>query len=140
MRSNSFDNSFLDESQENLLSRGRLEGDATERCGCWRVKSLHDCFTRFYNDFYEFAKKSLEMGQSDPRKIIFAIKMGLALSVSSVLIFWEDLSTDMGQYSIWAILTVIVMFEFSIGALIWLPPQFLFKWFNSNMIFMILCA
>ncbi|KAE8716075.1 putative aluminum-activated malate transporter 3 [Hibiscus syriacus] len=56
------------------------------------------------------------MGRSDPRKVIFAMKMGLALSLTSLLIFWKGSHEDIAQYSIWAILTVIVMFEFSIGA------------------------
>lgn len=81
------------------------------------------CFTllsrstkKSWNDLQDFATKAWEMGLSDPRKIIFAIKMGLALAIVSLLIFWKESYHDVGQYSIWAILTVIVMFEFSIGA------------------------
>ncbi|KAL3501691.1 hypothetical protein ACH5RR_036140 [Cinchona calisaya] len=116
----------MDESQENLLSCGSMEGNANERFGYKCFKSLRDCFTRFYHGFQEFAKKALEMGRSDPRKVIFSLKMGLTLSLSSVLIFLEDSFTDSGQYSIWAILTVIVMFEFSIGALVLLSLYLLY--------------
>lgn len=72
---------------------------------------------KFREDILDFALKAWEMGRSDPRKVIFAIKMGLALSIVSSLIFWKESfhHIDIGQYSIWAILTVIVMFEFSIG-------------------------
>ncbi|KAL6187928.1 hypothetical protein ACLB2K_039323 [Fragaria x ananassa] len=72
---------------------------------------------KFGEDVLDFALKAWEMGRSDPRKVIFAIKMGLALSIVSSLIFWKESfhHIDIGQYSIWAILTVIVMFEFSIG-------------------------
>ncbi|KAE8666074.1 Serine/threonine-protein phosphatase 2A 65 kDa regulatory subunit A beta isoform [Hibiscus syriacus] len=60
--------------------------------------------------------ESKDFGRSDPRKVIFAMKMGLALSLASLLIFWKGSHEDIAQYSIWVILTVIVMFEFSIGA------------------------
>ncbi|XP_024025515.1 aluminum-activated malate transporter 9 [Morus notabilis] len=71
---------------------------------------------KFWKDSVDFARKAWEMGRSDPRKIIFAFKMGLALALVSLLIFWKESYHDIDQYVIWAILTVIVMFEFSIGA------------------------
>ncbi|MCD9645582.1 Aluminum-activated malate transporter 4 [Datura stramonium] len=42
--------------------------------------------------------------------------MGSALSLVSVIIFFKDALPYIGTYSIWAILTVVVVFEFSIGA------------------------
>ncbi|XP_052199723.1 aluminum-activated malate transporter 9 [Diospyros lotus] len=72
--------------------------------------------TRLCNELQDYAGKVLEMGRSDRRKVIFAAKMGLALAVVSLLLFWVDLFPELSQYAIWAILTVVVMFEFSIGA------------------------
>ncbi|TYJ05704.1 hypothetical protein E1A91_A12G181800v1 [Gossypium mustelinum] len=80
------------------------------------LKVMREKIKNSWVEFNDFARKALEMGRSDPRKVLFAVKMGLALSLTSLLIFWKGSYQDFAQYSIWAILTVIVMFEFSIGA------------------------
>ncbi|KAK9277781.1 hypothetical protein L1049_007328 [Liquidambar formosana] len=109
--------------KERLLVLGSLE-DEEEGSRCMLFSSMVKSITQSWNDLIDFFRKAWEMGRSDPRKIIFSIKMGLALSSVSLLIFWKEpqsevgniQNSDLGQYSIWAILTVIVMFEFSIGA------------------------
>nr|CAB3470274.1 unnamed protein product [Digitaria exilis] len=53
--------------------------------------------------------------RADPRKPIFAGKVGLALALISFLVFLRE-PHDIVSHSIWAILTVVVVFEFSIGA------------------------
>ncbi|KAJ9140717.1 hypothetical protein P3X46_031327 [Hevea brasiliensis] len=108
---------YTDNSKENQLLFGSFRGDAdiavTSKSTCFG--SLSRQIKNSSNELQDFAEKAWEMGRSDPRKIIFAIKMGLALAIVSLLIFWKGLY-DISQYSIWAILTVIVMFEYSIGA------------------------
>ncbi|XP_011077123.1 aluminum-activated malate transporter 4 [Sesamum indicum] len=110
----SLSSSFSRKSRERLLDLGSLESqyEETGRCMCL-TSAICDKFTQYFKDF---SRRALEMGRNDPRKIMHAIKMGLALSIVSLLIFWKEPFPDAAQYSIWAILTVIVMFEFSIGA------------------------
>ncbi|XP_009617358.1 aluminum-activated malate transporter 9-like [Nicotiana tomentosiformis] len=108
---NFFKKASSDENKEKLLPN-----DYDERKGCCNCFSpLNDRFTSFFNNLQDFAKKAIEMGRNDPRKIIFSLKMGFALSFVSLLIFWKK-PNDIAQFAIWAILTVLVMFEFSIGA------------------------
>ncbi|CAH8391084.1 unnamed protein product [Eruca vesicaria subsp. sativa] len=59
--------------------------------------------------------RAWEMGTSDPRKIIFSAKMGLALTLISLLVFFKLPGSEVSNHYLWAILTIIVIFEFSIG-------------------------
>ncbi|CAN6280097.1 unnamed protein product [Urochloa humidicola] len=51
----------------------------------------------------------------DPRKPVFAAKVAVALALITLLVFLREPS-DIASHSVWAILTVVVVFEFSIGA------------------------
>ncbi|XP_068326159.1 aluminum-activated malate transporter 4-like isoform X1 [Pyrus communis] len=119
----SFRHSFAERSKERLLSRKGYSdlgfnscetGDEHVKCGCFR--RISDGFNNFCNNFQGTFIKLYQMGHSDPRKAIFAIKMGLSLALVSLLIFFKVPLKDVSQYSIWAILTVVVVFEFSVGA------------------------
>ncbi|KAK4410333.1 Aluminum-activated malate transporter 4 [Sesamum angolense] len=102
-------------SKERLLPFGSLERNEDDTITCSCFKLMHDRVLQLWKDSCNFSKKAFEMGRKDPRKVIYAIKMGFALALVSLFIFWKK-PADVSQFSIWAILTVIVMFEFSIGA------------------------
>ncbi|XP_038892455.1 aluminum-activated malate transporter 4 isoform X2 [Benincasa hispida] len=115
--------SFLDQNREKLLSRkgysdfGLSTYDGTSdnvKCRCFRTVS--DAVTNLWKGFHDTTIKLYEMGCSDPRKFFFAAKMGLSLALASLVIFFRQPLKEVGQYSIWAILTVVVVFEFSVGA------------------------
>ncbi|XP_048132264.1 aluminum-activated malate transporter 12-like isoform X2 [Rhodamnia argentea] len=57
-----------------------------------------------------------EMGKEDPRRVIHSIKVGLALTLASLLCLLESLSQGIGQNAIWAVMTVVVVLEFTAGA------------------------
>uniref|UniRef100_A0A0D9VKL2 Aluminum-activated malate transporter n=1 Tax=Leersia perrieri TaxID=77586 RepID=A0A0D9VKL2_9ORYZ len=59
-------------------------------------------------EMWAFARK-------DPRKPVFAAKVATALALITLLVFLRE-PTDLANHSVWAILTVVVVFEFSIGA------------------------
>ncbi|KAG6759654.1 hypothetical protein NC652_025724 [Populus alba x Populus x berolinensis] len=111
-----FRHNYVESGKEWQPLLGGLSGDVEQAGKCKYLNLLSEKISKSLNDFQDFAVRAWEMGRSDPKKVIFAIKMGLALSIVSLLIFWKGSNEDISQYSIWAILTVIVMFEYSIGA------------------------
>lgn len=106
----------INRSKERLLSRKFLFEEPDHNNGDKDDASFLDRITKSWEDLQAFLVKIYEMGRSDPRQIVFAAKSGLALAFVSVLIFFKEPIAYIRQYSIWAILTVIVVFEFSIGA------------------------
>lgn len=114
--------SFVERGREKLLSRkynSDVEFDASynghEGCLHWLFRSAQEKFSRWCSNVQETAAKAYKMGRSDPRKVVFAAKVASALSLVSILIFLKEPLPYIGKHSIWAILTVVVVFEFSIG-------------------------
>ncbi|KGN63811.1 aluminum-activated malate transporter 9 [Cucumis sativus] len=117
----SFKHSFA-ERRERLLSTAKEFPDL----GFNAIQTIHEnpscCssvshrFSYIWNSVQDVLYKAWQMGVSDPRKIVFSAKMGLALTLISLLIFFKQPVEELSRYSVWAILTVVVVFEFSIGA------------------------
>ncbi|KAL5550908.1 hypothetical protein UlMin_001084 [Ulmus minor] len=57
-----------------------------------------------------------KVGKDDPRRAIHAFKVGLALTLVSLLYLLEPLFEGIGKNAIWAVMTVVVVFEFTAGA------------------------
>ncbi|KAG6589555.1 Aluminum-activated malate transporter 9, partial [Cucurbita argyrosperma subsp. sororia] len=116
----SFKQSFA-EKRERLLSAkefpdliyGPLQDDPSF-CSSFRSVPYRIC--NLWSSVQDVLYKSWQMGVSDPRKIVFSAKMALALTLISLLIFFKQPVEELSRYSVWAILTVVVVFEFSIGA------------------------
>ncbi|GAB2235277.1 hypothetical protein Droror1_Dr00025698 [Drosera rotundifolia] len=58
----------------------------------------------------------LKVGLEDPRRVIHSFKVGFALSLVSLLYLMEPLFKGIGQNAIWAVITVVVVLEFTAGA------------------------
>ncbi|KAK1301997.1 Aluminum-activated malate transporter 9 [Acorus calamus] len=125
----SFRYTFTERSKERLLSMRESEAAllAFHNCiaadGAPPASSSKGIFRRFSDGIIgSWARlnglfvKAWKFGRSDPRKVVFAAKMGLALTFLSVLIFLKVPFKDLGTHAVWALLTVVVIFEFSIGA------------------------
>ncbi|KAI3860333.1 hypothetical protein MKW92_003685 [Papaver armeniacum] len=83
------------------------------RRGWWWLKAAPD---RFVDNVVEFADKVEKLGKDDPRRIIHSVKVGLTLSLISLLYYFRPIYGGFGSSTMWAILTVVVVFEYSVGA------------------------
>ncbi|CAK9181021.1 unnamed protein product [Ilex paraguariensis] len=87
-------------------------GSTTRGCGWlkalpWNIKKAK---------VIEIVNKTKKLGKDDPRRIIHSLKVGLALTLVSLFYYFRPLYDGFGQSGMWAVLTVVVVFEFSVGA------------------------
>ncbi|XP_015936013.1 aluminum-activated malate transporter 2-like [Arachis duranensis] len=64
----------------------------------------------------ELPKKIKKSGQDDPRRITHSLKVGFALTLVSMFFYVQALYDSFGVNTLWAIMTVVVVMEFSVGA------------------------
>ncbi|XP_020215358.1 aluminum-activated malate transporter 2 [Cajanus cajan] len=57
-----------------------------------------------------------EIAQDDPRKVIHSLKVGLSISMVSLLYYYQPLYENFGLSAMWAVMTVVVVFEYTVGA------------------------
>ncbi|XP_022756029.1 aluminum-activated malate transporter 2-like isoform X3 [Durio zibethinus] len=65
---------------------------------------------------FEFFSKVKKLGQDDPRRVVHSLKVGLALTLVSLFYYYQPLYDSFGVSAMWAVMTVVVVFEFSVGA------------------------
>ncbi|KAG6430691.1 hypothetical protein SASPL_108763 [Salvia splendens] len=66
-------------------------------------------------DSTKYAKK---LGEEDPRRIFHAVKVGIAITLMSMFYYFKPLYHSFEEAGMWAILTVVVVFEFTVGGTI----------------------
>ncbi|CAN0880247.1 Aluminum-activated malate transporter 9 [Linum grandiflorum] len=106
---------LLSMKEHSVLGFANIDKEDEPR-SCFTYRFLSDKIVEFYRKIQEFSCMAYEMGRSDPRKIVFSAKVGLTLMIISLLIYWKEPMKELSQHSVWAVLTVVVVFEFSIGA------------------------
>ncbi|KAK7343297.1 hypothetical protein VNO77_11940 [Canavalia gladiata] len=57
-----------------------------------------------------------KVGKEDPRRVIHSLKVGMALTLVSLLYLMEPLFKGIGKNAMWAVMTVVVVMEFTVGA------------------------
>lgn len=79
---------------------------------CELFKSLQK---KFCTKVFNIVEKAQEVAKGDPRRIIHSLKVGLALTFVSLFYYFQPLYDGLGVNAMWAVLTVVVVFEFSVG-------------------------
>ncbi|KAI5667001.1 hypothetical protein M9H77_16854 [Catharanthus roseus] len=75
-------------------------------------------FQRSFSKVAEIARQTRKVGEDDPRRVIHSLKVGLALTLVSLFYYFQPLYHSFGVSAMWAVMTVVVVFEFSVGATI----------------------
>ncbi|KAF8651878.1 hypothetical protein HU200_063126 [Digitaria exilis] len=59
------------------------------------------------------------IGADDPRRAVHGLKVGLALALVSVFYYTRTLYDGVGGAAMWAVLTVVVVFEYTVGGCVY---------------------
>ncbi|XP_071741330.1 aluminum-activated malate transporter 10 [Rutidosis leptorrhynchoides] len=65
-----------------------------------------------------FLEKARSIAADEPKKVIHGVKVGLALSLVSLFYYMRPLYDGVGGNAMWAVMTVVVALEYSVGATI----------------------
>lgn len=60
-------------------------------------------------------EKIWKLGVDDPRRVVHGLKVGISLTLVSLFYYMRPLYDGMGGTAMWAVLTVVVVFEFTVG-------------------------
>ncbi|KAI5412551.1 aluminum-activated malate transporter 8 [Lathyrus oleraceus] len=71
---------------------------------------------KFWTKLVKVTKFIKEIGQDDPRRFIHSFKVGLALVLIYILHHFRPSFYGFGDNIIWAVLTVVIVLELSVGA------------------------
>lgn len=61
-------------------------------------------------------RRICRVGREDPRRVFHSLKVGFSLTLVTMLYLMEPLFEGIGQNAIWAVMTVVVVLEFTAGA------------------------
>ncbi|KAJ6750472.1 hypothetical protein OIU85_001048 [Salix viminalis] len=64
----------------------------------------------------DMARSVRKLGQEDPRRVFHSLKVGLTLILVSAFYYYDQLYNKFGPNTIWIVMTVVLVFEFSVGA------------------------
>lgn len=98
--------------QREISSAGEMSSNGV-LARCWlRLRSLLDRLGCWVVDF---AGKLARIARDDPRRVAHSLKVGLALTLVSTLYYVTPLFNGFGVSTLWAVLTVVVVMEYTVG-------------------------
>ncbi|PAN07545.1 hypothetical protein PAHAL_1G344300 [Panicum hallii] len=87
------------------------EAGAAARAWAWALARVAAAWSAVAG----FAGKVWRIGADDPRRAVHGLKVGLALALVSVFYYTRPLYDGVGGAAMWAIMTVVVVFEYTVG-------------------------
>ncbi|KAI7751552.1 hypothetical protein M8C21_030986, partial [Ambrosia artemisiifolia] len=82
---------------------------------CTRLKTIA-WPSKIKHAIVDFAINVKKIGVDDPRRIAHSFKVALAITLVSMIYYLQPFYKGIGDAGIWAILTVVVVFEYTVGA------------------------
>ncbi|GLT37931.1 hypothetical protein SLA2020_122120 [Shorea laevis] len=71
---------------------------------------------KFKEKVLSIPKSYIELGKDDPRRITHSLKVALAITLVSFIYYEQHLYETFGVNGIWAVVTVVFIYEFTAGA------------------------
>ncbi|PON92835.1 Aluminum-activated malate transporter [Trema orientale] len=87
-----------------------------EGLACRLFLGLKGLLTRLFLRLSKFLQNAWNIGCNDPRKVIHCLKVGMALTAVSIFYYMRPLYEGVGGNAMWAVMTVVVVFENTVGA------------------------
>ncbi|KAL9245429.1 hypothetical protein vseg_019087 [Gypsophila vaccaria] len=72
----------------------------------------------FLKKIWRFLAESWKIGVAEPKKFVHCLRVGFALCVVSLFYYMRPLYDGVGGNAMWAVMTVVVVFEYTVGATI----------------------
>lgn len=90
-------------------------GDPVCKRSAWAWPMI-SCAAMFKCKVSGFRKMVWKIGEDDPRKTMYGIKVGIALALVSLFYYARPLYDGIGGRNVvWAIMTVVLVFEQTVG-------------------------
>ncbi|KAG8065828.1 hypothetical protein GUJ93_ZPchr0004g38530 [Zizania palustris] len=91
------------------------EAGRATRAWAWLVSCVDALASRVSG----FAGRVWKIGADDPRRVLHGLKVGFALALVSVFYYTRPLYDGVGGAAMWAVMTVVVVFEYTVGGCVY---------------------
>lgn len=78
-------------------------------------RGINGLIVGFVMKIWNFIMKAWNIGVNEPKKFVHCLKVGTALSLVSLFYYMRPLYAGVGGNAMWAVMTVVVVFEYTIG-------------------------
>lgn len=93
-------------------------GDGTSKVltpECSSESRIWRCLQGFMSKIRGFFERAWRIAVNEPKKVMHCVKVGLALSLVSLFYYMRPLYDGVGGNAMWAVMTVVVVFEYTVG-------------------------